>query len=79
MKGLILYFDPKAQDWCVMVQWRWRVVVCVSVFLGHCALSLRLSSVTEDVKLGNAYGHVAGFADFNADKTTDILFRAGTP
>ena len=49
----------------------------VSVFLGHCVLALKFSSVSDHVRLGDAHGIVSAFADFNADKTTDILFQTG--
>ena len=70
-----MHFDLHAN----VMQQLWRAVVCVSVFLGHCIVALRLSSVTDDVKLGDARGNVAAFADLNADKATDILLRAGRP
>ena len=54
----------------------WRLV-CVSVFLVHCIVALKLSSVTSHVKLSGVRGTVSGFVDFNADKTTDILVQTG--
>ena len=43
----------------------------------HCLAALKFSSVTNHVGLREADGHIVGFADFNADKTTDILLRSG--
>ena len=35
--------------------------------------TLRFSPVTQNVGLGDISGRIAAFADFNADKVTDIL------
>ena len=53
----------------------WRALLCLSVLLGECIVALKFSSVTSHVRLGEARGKLAGFADFNADKATDVLVR----
>lgn len=55
----------------------------LSQFLGslQLVLTLRFSNVTDEVGLGDTVGRIAAFADFNADKVTDILLlnSTGTP
>ena len=41
-------------------------------------LALRFSSVTQEVGLSNIVGRIAAFADFNADKVTDVLVLNST-
>ena len=50
-------------------------IVAVCQFLGslQLLLALRFSSVTQEVRLSNTFGRIAAFADFNADKVTDVL------
>lgn len=56
--------------------WLWRVL-CLCVLVCHCIVAFKFSNVTNHVGLQDAYGRIVNFADFNADKTTDILFRSG--
>ena len=41
-------------------------------------LALNFHAVTEDVGLGDVVGRIAAFADFNADKVTDVLVLNAT-
>ena len=52
-----------------------RILVVTWQFLGslQLLLALRFSPVTQEVGLSNIVGRIAAFADFNADKVTDVL------
>ena len=57
-----------------------HVLVVTWQFLGslQLLLALRFSSVTQEVGLSNIVGRIAAFADFNADKVTDVLVLNST-
>ena len=57
-----------------------HVLVVTWQFLGslQLLLVLRFSSVTQEVGLSNIAGRIAAFADFNADKVTDVLVLNST-
>lgn len=59
------------------MRWVWRLLLCFSVLVAECIVALKFSSVTESVRLTDAYGKIVDFADFNADKATDILVQNG--
>ena len=59
------------------MKWRSQVVwLCVAVL--ELAVGLKFSSVTEQVNLQDVRGRIETFADFNADKATDILILNAT-
>ena len=51
---------------CVVLVW-----LCAAA--SELAFSLEFSSVTDRLNLQDVHGQIAAFADFNADKATDIL------
>ena len=55
-------------------------ILAVWQFLGslQLLLALRFSSVTREVGLSDTVGRIAAFADFNADKLTDVLVLNST-
>ena len=57
-----------------------HVLVVTWQFLGslQLLLALRFSSVTQEVGLSNIVDRIAAFADFNADKVTDVLVLNST-
>lgn len=52
------------------------VWLCVAAL--ELAVALKFSSVTEQVNLQDVRGKIEAFADFNADKATDILVLNAT-
>jgi len=54
------------------------VVLALLVVAVRTVDSLTLSNITGSIKLDNLKGRLAVFADFNADKATDILVLNGT-
>lgn len=57
-----------------------RILAIAWQFLGslQLLLALRFSPVTQEVGLSNIFGRIAAFADFNADKVTDVLVLNST-
>ena len=57
-----------------------HVLIVTWQFLGslQLLLALRFSPVTQEIGLSNIVGRIAAFADFNADKVTDVLVLNST-